>query len=47
MDYLPLFFNLKGQQALLIGGGQVALRKARLLTRAGCQVTVVSHQIND
>ncbi|MCV6591191.1 MAG: siroheme synthase CysG, partial [Marinobacterium sp.] len=45
MDYLPLFFNLQGQQALLIGGGQVALRKARLLTRAGCVITVVSHHI--
>lgn len=45
MDYLPLFFNLKGQHALLIGGGQVALRKARLLHRAGCMITVVSHQI--
>lgn len=45
MDYLPLFFNLHNQHALLVGGGQVALRKARLLVRAGCHITVISHKI--
>ena len=46
MDYLPLFFNLKGRQALLIGGGDVALRKARLLVRAGARVRVVSREVH-
>lgn len=45
MDYLPLFFKLTEQQVLLVGGGSIALRKARLLCRSGAQVTVVSHQI--
>lgn len=47
MDYLPLFFNLKEQPVLLIGGGQVALRKARLLARAGSEIYVVAHHICD
>lgn len=42
MQYLPLFFDLKNRRCLLIGGGVVALRKAKLLARAGAQVDVVS-----
>lgn len=45
MEYLPLFFDLKGQPVLLIGGGDIALRKARLLLRAGARVRVVAPQI--
>ena len=45
MDYLPLFFDLKQRPVLLVGGGDVALRKARLLTRAGAQVTCVAHEV--
>ena len=47
MDYLPLFFDLKGQPVLLVGGGQVALRKARLLSRAGAVLHVVSKTVCD
>lgn len=47
MDYLPLFFKLTQQNVLLVGGGNVALRKARLLCRAGTTVTVIAHQICD
>ncbi|OED42530.1 uroporphyrinogen-III C-methyltransferase [Endozoicomonas sp. (ex Bugula neritina AB1)] len=47
MDYLPLFFDLKNQSVLLIGGGQVALRKARLLSRAGAKLHVVSKTVCD
>ncbi|MFY0677391.1 MAG: uroporphyrinogen-III C-methyltransferase [Neptuniibacter sp.] len=47
MDYLPLFFKLTQQNVLLVGGGNVALRKARLLCRAGATVTVISHQVCD
>lgn len=32
---------------MLVGGGNVALRKARLLCRSGARVTVVSHRICD
>ncbi|WP_151703377.1 siroheme synthase CysG [Nitrincola alkalilacustris] len=46
MDYLPLFFDLKGRQVLLVGGGDVALRKARLLARAGAVISVVAHEVD-
>lgn len=45
MDYLPLFHNLKGRSVLLVGGGEVALRKARLLADAGAMLRVVAPQI--
>lgn len=47
MDYLPLFFKLTNQKVLLVGGGNIALRKAKLLCRAGAHVTVISHKICD
>ncbi|MGB0732828.1 MAG: siroheme synthase CysG [Pontibacterium sp.] len=47
MEYLPLFFDLKQREVLLVGGGDVALRKATLLTRANAKVTVISHEIEE
>ncbi len=44
MEYIPLFFDLKDRSVLLVGGGEVALRKARLLTRAGAKVEVVARR---
>lgn len=44
MQYLPIFTNLSGKAVLLVGGGHVALRKARTLLSAGAILTVVSHQ---
>jgi len=46
VEYLPLFFDLKGRQALLVGGGAVALRKARLLVRAQARVRVVAREVS-
>src|SRR5690554_6665054 len=46
MDYLPLFHNLKKQPCLLIGGGDIALRKARLLQRSGAHITVIAEDIH-
>lgn len=45
MEYLPLFFDLKQRAILLVGGGEVALRKARLLLRAGARITVISQAV--
>lgn len=42
MDFLPLFHSLKGRTVLLIGGGEVALRKARLLVDSGARLRVVA-----
>ncbi|MFM4965824.1 siroheme synthase CysG [Aeromonas bivalvium] len=45
MDYLPMFARLEGRPVLLVGGGEVALRKARLLLAAGARLTLVSPDI--
>ena len=42
MDFLPVFLRLKQQRVLLVGGGQIALRKARLLLRAHADLTLVA-----
>jgi len=45
VDYLPLFFDLRGKPVLLVGGGTIALRKARLLSKAQAIITVVAPDI--
>lgn len=46
MDFLPLFHNLQGRHVLVVGGGEIALRKARLLTDAGACLRVVAPEID-
>jgi uroporphyrin-III C-methyltransferase/precorrin-2 dehydrogenase/sirohydrochlorin ferrochelatase len=46
VDYLPLFFDLRGKSVLLVGGGTIALRKARLLSKAQAIIKVVSPEVN-
>ncbi len=47
MDYFPLFFKLSQQRCLLVGGGGIALRKARLLVKAGAIVHVIAVTVDD
>ncbi|MEJ2442047.1 MAG: siroheme synthase CysG [Exilibacterium sp.] len=45
MDYLPLFFDIRQQTCLIVGGGAIATRKADLLVRAGARLRVVAPQM--
>ncbi|HTX24450.1 MAG TPA: siroheme synthase CysG [Steroidobacteraceae bacterium] len=42
MDYLPIFLRLANSNAVIVGGGAVAARKAELLLRCGARVTLVA-----
>ncbi|HWS14559.1 MAG TPA: NAD(P)-dependent oxidoreductase, partial [Candidatus Methylomirabilis sp.] len=42
VDYLPLFHDVRGANALVVGGGTVASRKIRALLSRGAVVTVVA-----
>jgi len=45
VNYFPVFFDLKGQNVLVVGGGDVALRKISLLERSGAVITLVAPEI--
>ena len=47
MEYFPLFFDLKKKPCLVVGGGEIATRKARLLARAGASIDVCACEVND
>src|SRR5690242_870421 len=47
MDYLPIFIQLRGSPAVVVGGGNVALRKVDLLLKAGARVTVIAPKLHD
>jgi uroporphyrin-III C-methyltransferase/precorrin-2 dehydrogenase/sirohydrochlorin ferrochelatase len=47
MKYFPVFFQLDSQPVLVVGAGQVALRKVCLLERTGAAITVVAPEITE
>ena len=46
MDYLPIFVTLEKQPCLVIGGGEIAVRKISLLLKAGAKVTVITETVS-
>ncbi len=45
MAYFPLFIELEGQPVLIVGGGHMALDKARKLADYGPRLTVIAPEI--
>jgi uroporphyrin-III C-methyltransferase/precorrin-2 dehydrogenase/sirohydrochlorin ferrochelatase len=45
MDFLPVFHNVKGKLCLVVGGGEVAHRKAAVLLEAGAKIRVVAPEL--
>ena len=46
MQHYPIFLDINKRSCLVVGGGQVALRKIRLMRKAGAKITVVSPEID-
>src|SRR5690606_25263075 len=46
MNYFPVFLDLKKRRCLIVGGGDIATRKGRLLAKAGAKLCVVAPQIS-
>lgn len=45
MQALPIFFNIKNRHCVVIGGGDVALRKVSMLLKASAAITLYSPEI--
>lgn len=46
MDYLPISLNVEARNCLVVGGGNIAIRKARQLIGAGAYVTAVAPEFH-
>lgn len=46
MDFLPIFLNVRARRCLVVGGGEVALRKATMLVTAGARVRCVAPSVS-
>ncbi|NKB31744.1 MAG: uroporphyrinogen-III C-methyltransferase [Pseudomonadales bacterium] len=46
MEFLPLFLNIRERHCVIIGGGEVAWRKANLLLKANARLTIVAPQFS-
>lgn len=47
MPLFPIFIDLKGRRALIVGGGRVALRKAERLMPYGADICAVAPEFED
>jgi len=45
MDFLPIFFNIKDKPCVVVGGGEIASRKASLLLEAEASVRIISPEL--
>jgi uroporphyrin-III C-methyltransferase/precorrin-2 dehydrogenase/sirohydrochlorin ferrochelatase len=47
MRYFPIFFDLEGRSVVVVGGGEEALRKVRLLLKTTARIFVVAPALHD
>lgn len=45
--YFPMFVNLNGKRAVVVGGGTIATRRIRTLLLFGCEIIVIAPVLND
>lgn len=45
MKYYPVFLDIKGRNCVIVGGGEVALRKAERLLDCGAKVSIISPKL--
>ena len=45
MNYLPIFLAVRNKSCVVVGGGEVAVRKVALLQQAGAKVTIVAPKL--
>lgn len=45
MRYLPIWLDVKNKDCLMVGGGEVAARKAEMLLKSGAELTVVAPKL--
>lgn len=46
MEFLPLYIDVNQQPVLVVGAGEIGLRKTRLLLEAGARVTVIGEAVD-
>lgn len=46
MPKLPVFLDVAGRRAVIVGGGAVAARKAAVLARAGAKIVVIAPELH-
>ncbi|MEG0291156.1 MAG: precorrin-6A reductase [Anaerovoracaceae bacterium] len=44
-EWFPFFLNIKGKNVLIVGGGNIALRRAKTLSNFDCNITVIGEKV--
>lgn len=47
MRYFPIFFDLQDRKVIVVGGGEEAVRKIRLLLKTPAQINVIASALHD
>lgn len=47
MRYFPIFFDLDDREAIVVGGGEEALRKVRLLLKTNARISVIAGELHE